>query len=58
MVHGAIKRSIDMGKRIESVEKAKNPEFIKNLKNYYNMMKDTKNGYFLHTNSKFGEYVT
>lgn len=52
MKHGALKRSIDIGKRFESVEKAKNPEFINQLKNYYDMMKDTKNGYLFHTNSK------
>lgn len=50
--HGALKRAVDMGKRIESVEQARNPEFIENLKNYYDMMKDTKSGYFLHSNSK------
>ncbi|MBO6297298.1 MAG: hypothetical protein J6N53_00510 [Lachnospiraceae bacterium] len=49
--HGGLYAAMNMSERLEGVEKAKNPEFRKQLTDLYSVMEDTGNGYLFHTNT-------
>jgi hypothetical protein len=49
---GALNQAEKMGKKFEDAELAKDPEFSKQIKQFYQMMKKTGDGYLFHKNSK------
>ena len=49
---GALNLIQKAGKNVENVEQAKEPDFKTRFNQFYNMMKSTGDGYFMHKNSK------